>query len=185
MVQSRVMCIVLYTESEYKELILKAHVHCRLDEVNGHGRRKWICKYCRKDNWKDKNDLSWHRVQDSCPKWKGSGSLKMYPSFEKGDHIVLAKLMKKYGYDMDGKPVDKGVRLQGFGKDKAAYGEGAVLMQGKKRDAAIENEDGRKKYRRLLKHVEDLSDETKTVAMELPKPKPSRVSIAVPLRRSA
>jgi hypothetical protein len=186
MVQSRMTCIALYTESEYEELILEAHVHCRLDEVNGHGRRKWICKYCRKDNWKDKNDLSWHRVQDNCPKWKGPGSLKIYPSFEKGDHTVLAKLMKKYGYDMDGKPVvvEKGVRLQGFGKGKAAYGEGAVLMQGKKRDAAIENEDGRKKYRRLLKHVEDQSDETETVtvAMELPKP---RVSIAVPLRRSA
>jgi hypothetical protein len=55
-------------------------------------------------------------------------------------------------------------------------------MQGKKRDVAIENEDGRKKFRRLLKHVEDQSDETVTVAMELPKP---RVSIAVPLRRSA
>jgi hypothetical protein len=58
-------------------------------------------------------------------------------------------------------------------------------MQGKKRDVAIENEDGRKKYRRLLKHIEDQSDKTETVAMELPKTKPARVSIAVPLRRSA
>jgi hypothetical protein len=55
-------CIALYSEKEYEELILEAHVDCRLDELNSHGRRKWICKYSKKDNWKDKNDLPWHQV---------------------------------------------------------------------------------------------------------------------------
>ena len=48
-VQNRMMCIALYSEKEYEELILEAHVDCQLDELNGHGRRKWICKYCKKD----------------------------------------------------------------------------------------------------------------------------------------
>jgi hypothetical protein len=82
--------------------------------------------------------------------------LKIYPLFAKGDHSVLLKLMKKYEYDVDEKPVDMHMLAcpRGFGKGKGTHVEPATTMHRTKRDTAMEKEEGRKKLQRLVKHTE-------------------------------
>ena len=102
--QGRVPLVCLYTEDEYKELIIEAHYQCRYHFYRGQGKdkRRWYwCRYCHMD-FSDKNALSYHRHKDQCDAWKRltngqGGVLKMYPTFKPSDSKAVVAVLAQCG----------------------------------------------------------------------------------------
>lgn len=99
--QGRVPCACLYTEQEYKDLVVEAHYTCRYHYYENPGQEKryfYWCNYCHED-FSDKNALSYHRYKDQCDKWRevGSGVLKMYPTFTQSEQHVLKGILQERG----------------------------------------------------------------------------------------
>lgn len=99
--QGRVPCACLYTEEEYKALVIEAHYTCRYhfwEDPGSEKRYHYWCKYCHMD-FSDKNALSYHRYKDQCKKWKevGTGILKMYPTFSQSEQHLLKDIFLEVG----------------------------------------------------------------------------------------
>ena len=97
----RVPCACLYTEEEYKALVIEAHYTCRYHFWEDPGLEKryhYWCKYCHMD-FSDKNALSYHRYKDQCKKWRevGTGILKMYPTFSQSEQHLLKDILLGVG----------------------------------------------------------------------------------------
>lgn len=89
----------VYTEPEYERLTIEAHLQSKrtylTQQFNSGTRPPFFCIYC-KDDFKDKNSLSWHRVQSVCPQYRGPKPLKMYPTWAKSDASELRRITKKF-----------------------------------------------------------------------------------------
>lgn len=110
--QGRVPCACLYTEEEYKALVIEAHYTCRYHFWEDPGSEKpyhYWCKYCHMD-FSDKNALSYHRYKDQCKKWRevGTGILKMYPTFSQSEQHLLKDILLGVGLSF---PEKEGRRL--------------------------------------------------------------------------
>lgn len=109
MTNCRTNCACLYTESEYKDLIVEAHHHWR-DPVKHDDNRYWFCcRYCGL-RFKDKNRLSFHRYNDECEGWSGPYTLKMYPTFDKNDHAILKATLDERGLKFPSKYAGRGIK---------------------------------------------------------------------------
>ena len=99
--EGRNQCVCLYTEREYKDLIIEAHYDYRFHFYHPDKRRWYWCRFCHQI-FSDKNSLSWHRHTDQCQAWKDMQSgpvriLKMYPTFCPSDGKIYTKILKEAG----------------------------------------------------------------------------------------
>lgn len=97
--EGRNKCVALYTNDEYEELTIEAHITCRRREKRGFDRYPFFCKFCKHD-FRDKNGVNYHRILDVCPAYTGPFSLKMYPVWDQGDQKELERITKKHGHDL-------------------------------------------------------------------------------------
>lgn len=98
--QGRVPCACLYTEREFKELVIEAHYLCRYHYWQDpllEKRYYYWCRYCHQD-FSDKNALSYHRYKDQCDAWKkdGTGVLKMYPTFLQSERGAVKDILAEF-----------------------------------------------------------------------------------------
>ena len=105
--QGRQHCVCLYTEKEFKQLVIESHYTCRYHFYNDRRRWSW-CLYCQQE-FKDKNGLSYHRQKDQCSAWKEcegkSGALlKMYPTFSPSDKKIVKTILKEAGLKFPARP---------------------------------------------------------------------------------
>ena len=97
MTYNRKACVTLFLEAEYDSLILEAYSESRVTtEKRKNGRYPFSCIFC-KEIHKDKNMTSYHRMFNLCKMYKKPTALKMYPTWEKSDHVELNRVAKKYG----------------------------------------------------------------------------------------
>ena len=103
--QCRIPCVCLYTEDEFEELIVEAHYKCRYHVYRCNDgkerRRRYWCRYCKED-FSDKNALSYHRHRNLCSGWRAlhwdkGGVLKMYPTFSPSDTKSVGLILTKHG----------------------------------------------------------------------------------------
>ena len=67
-------CAALYTEEEYKKLVIEAHYTCKGVVKNAKNKYDFFCKHYL-EGFKEKNALSYHRIFCECKAWKGPGHL--------------------------------------------------------------------------------------------------------------
>lgn len=104
MVQGRISCASLYTENEYKSLVIETQYTCRYHYYcSDSEKRCWYwCMHCYVD-FADKNALSYHRHKDECNAWKDTkigrigARLKMYPTFPASDQSGVKSIFKEAG----------------------------------------------------------------------------------------
>lgn len=114
MQHSRRKAACLYTEPEYEKLTVEAHIHSKnpdADDLPG-GRKPFFCIYC-KQQCKDKNRLSWHRMTGECKAYDGSAFLKMYPTWTRSTAEGLKIVLRNQGYDVHEKEPPKRRRKAG------------------------------------------------------------------------
>ena len=109
--QGRVPAACLYTESEFKDLVIEAHYNCRYhywQNPSVEKRYYYWCKYCHQD-FSDKNAISYHRYRDLCKTWRkvGKGVLKMYPTFHQSQRGASKDLLEEAGLTF---PAEEGKR---------------------------------------------------------------------------
>jgi hypothetical protein len=89
----------LHGKMEFEDLNVEAYVFYRRRSFRGFGRKLFFCKYCDHD-FKDKNNLNYHRLSDMCPMWAGLEPLKMYPTWGNNKLEPLYDICQKRGYDL-------------------------------------------------------------------------------------
>jgi hypothetical protein len=109
MTNCRTNYVCLYTESEYKDLIVEAHHHWR-DPMKHDDNMYWFCcRYCGL-HFKEKNMMSFHRYNDEYEGWSGPYTLKMYPTFDKNDQASLKTILDERGLKFPSKYAGKGIK---------------------------------------------------------------------------
>ena len=101
LMQGRVQCVCLYTEDEFKELVIEADYTCRYHFNNDKRCWSWCCYY-KLDFLIKKNVLSYHCHKDQCSTWKKiqGGSMKvckMYPTFCPSDQNIISGIFLQGG----------------------------------------------------------------------------------------
>ena len=132
--QGREPCVCLFTEQEYKDLVVEAHYNCRYHVyhvIEGKDRRRWYwCLYCKED-FSDKNALSYHRHRNQCIEWRRmkngkGGILKMYPTFKPSDTKAAETILAECGLKFPAKSGSQpwAPRQEGAANPTGAHGDG-------------------------------------------------------------